>query len=291
MPGTFTNKKINVSFSIGAGQTGEKLGGSSVTALTGHRISCKIVKAGSDNHATATVQIYGMRLEVMVAMARAGPQPQTMQNNFVTIEAGDDTNGMNVVFTGNITYAWPDLTNAPQAMFRLEAMESALDEAKPAEPTSFKGPVPFEQCANAICQKIGRTFESNGVDKILNNPYFYGSGFMQFRQLAAMARVGWTSEDNQTIAAWPIDGSRQGGDYEISKANGMVTDPIGTQTGIIVKTLYKRPLKFGTNINVQSILGDAANGKWAIQRLEYSLESQMPHGEWFVTIEAQRGQN
>jgi hypothetical protein len=289
MPGTFTNKKINVKFSLDAA-TSANLGGS-VTALTGHRVSCKVTQAGQNQAATATVQIYGMRLEVMIAMARAGPQPQTMSNNFITIEAGDDTNGMNVLFTGNVTYAWPDLTNAPQAMFRIEAQASALPEAKPAEATSFKGPVPFEKVAQTIVQKMGYTFENNGVSKILNNTYFYGSAMMQFKQLAAMARVGWVSENNQTVAAWPIDKNREGGTYDISKANGMVTDPIGTQGGIIVKTLYKRPLKFGTNINVQSILGKAANGLWAIQRLEYSLESQMPHGEWFVTIEAQRGQN
>jgi hypothetical protein len=254
--------------------------------MTGHRISCKIVQAGQDHHGTATIQIYGMTLEVMNALAKIGAEAQTIKNNFVTVEAGDDTNGMNRVFTGNITYAWPDMTNAPQVVFRVEANESQAAEGQPAEATSFKGPVPFAQCANAICQKMGRTFENNGVSKILNSPYFYGSGFMQFRQLATMARVGWVSEYNERIAAWPIDGSRGGDSYEISKANGMVADPIGTQSGILVKTLYKRPIKFGSTINVHSII-TTANRTWNIQRVEYSLESQMPHGEWFVTIEAQ----
>lgn len=284
--GTFTKKRINVSFSYGKGQTGEA--GVNVTKMTGHRISCKIVQAGQDNSATLSMQVYGMTLAVMNSLARTGVEAQAQMNNFVTVEAGDDVNGMNVVFTGNITYAWPDMTNEPQVVFRVEANESQLDNAKPAEPTSFKGPVPFIKPAQVIAQKMGRTFEDGGVKKILNNPYFFGSGIMQFRQLAAMARVAWVSELNKTVAAWPIDKARPGGNYEISKANGMVTDPVGTQSGILVKTMYKRPIQFGTSINIKSIIDAANNGPWNVQRVEYSLESEMPHGEWFVTIEAQK---
>lgn len=255
--------------------------------LTGHRISCKITQAGVGSKPTASIQIYGMTLSAMNDLARTGLQGQEQRRNTVLVEAGDDENGMSVVFTGTIQYAWPDMTNMPNVVFRVQATGSQFDYVKPAEPTSFKGPTPFDTVGKAIAQKAGRVFESTGINKIINDPYFYGSALSQFAELAKTARVAWHDDNEKTLAAWPMDQSRQGGSYEISKANGMVTDPIGTPTGILVKTLFKRSLPFGTKIDVKSIITQA-NGPWRIQRIEYSLESEMPHGEWFMTIEAQR---
>lgn len=284
MPGSFVHRRINVSFSMGAGATGQA--GAANYRLVGKRISAKITMPGDAVMGTCSLQIYGMTLSEMNALAKTGWDALKTRQNSVTVDAGDDENGMSNVFHGQITYAWPDMTNQPQVVFRVEAQGGLLDAVKPAEPTSFKGATPFKTAAEAIVKKFAspRTLELFDINKTLNSPYFYGSARQQFSYLAKQARVAWVDENEKTIAAWPVAGARGGGGGTISKYTGMVSDPIGTPSGILVKQLFSRPYKFGTTVTVQSII-DAANGAWSIRRLDYSLESEMPHGEWFVTID------
>jgi hypothetical protein len=195
---------------------------------------------------------------------------------------------MSEVFAGNITYAWPDMTNMPQVVMRIEAQTGSFDGVRPAQPTSFKGPTSFQTAAQAIAQKfsVPRSLEiASGIKKMIDSPYFYGSALSQFKSLAKTARVAWVDENQKTLAAWPMMQSRPGGNSVISKETGMVADPIGTPNGILVRQLFSKPLKYGTQVTVQSII-TPANGAWSITKLEYSLESEMPHGEWFTTITA-----
>ena len=272
---------------MGQGATGAA--GSKNYSMIGKRISAKIVLAGMGFKGTCSLQIYGMTLSEMNALSHTGWILTEQRANTVTVMAGDDDNGMSEVFTGIIGYAWPDMTNQPQVVFRVEAQGGLVDALKPAEPTSFKGATPFRTAAQTIAQKFHkpRMLEIFNINKTLNSPYFYGAALMQFQYLAKAARVAWVDEDEKTLAVWPIDKARGGGDggAVISKYTGMVADPIGTPGGIIVKQLFTRPYKMGSTVTVQSII-DQANGTWSIGRIEYSLESEMPHGEWFTTIEA-----
>lgn len=287
MPGSFVHRRISVSFAQGQGVTGQA--GVSTSQLLGKRISAKISKFGNIGHGTASIQIYGMTLSAMNALSRAGWNLSKLKRASVLVMAGDDDNGMSEVFAGQVTYAWPDMTNQPQVVFRVEAQSGPFDGIKPAESTSFKGQVPFQTVAQAIAKKfeVPRQLQLNGINKMLENPYFFGSPLQQFHALAKQARVAWVDDDEKTLAAWPVGGVRSGGNNGvISKETGMVADPIGTPNGIIVKQLFTKPYEYGTQITVKSII-DQANGTWGITRLDYSLESEIPHGEWFVTIDAQ----
>ena len=286
MPGSFVHRRINVSFSMGQGATGAA--GLTNWNITGKRVSAKIILPGQGVKGSCSLQVYGMTLSAMNALSKTGWQAAKVRENTVRVEAGDDENGMSTVFEGTITYAWPDMTNQPQVVFRVEAQTGQFDAVKPAEPTSFKGPTPFKTAAEAIAKKFSkpRMLQLGSITKMLDSPYFYGSALKQFESLAKQARVAWVDENEKILAAWPMNGARPGGGGNvISKETGMVADPIGTQTGILVKQLFTRGLTFGTTVMVKSII-DQANGSWAIRRLEYSLESEMPHGEWFVTIDA-----
>lgn len=289
MPGSFVHRRINVYFSLGMGST--STAGFAASSLLGKRISAKIVLPGSGVKGTASLQIYGMRLEDMNELSKTGWQAIEARNNTILVTAGDDENGMSDVFEGTIVYAWPDMTNQPQVVFRVEAQSGAFDGVRPVKPTSFKGTVPFQTVAQTIAQKFfkPRQLDISGIKQQLDNPYFFGSAFQQFHYLAKAARVSWIDENEKVLAAWPLLGSRAGGVGSggniVSKETGMVADPIGTPQGILVRQLFNKPYPFGTTVNVKSII-KPANGEFVIRRIEYSLESEMPHGEWFVTLDA-----
>ena len=134
-----------------------------------------------------------------------------------------------------------------------------------------------------IAKKMGATPENSGVNAVLNNPYMWGPAFTQMKQLASATRASWIL-DNGVLAMWPQNGIRQNSSATIiSKETGMVGYPMGTPSGIVVRTLFNRAIKYGSVVTVQSDITQA-NGRWKIIGLEYELDAQMPKGRWFCVL-------
>ena len=288
---SFVHRKIVTSFSYGAGATGQA--GVANVKLTGLRTSAHITNASGDgSKAELSLQVYGMPLSLMNKLSVIGMQSAIYQRkNTVLVEAGDDVNGMNVVFQGNVNRAWPDMQNQPQVPFRVEATGGSFDAVKPGQPISYQGPTKASVILQNVAGQMGRSLEMSTkvANLMLTDPYFFGSPYKMMEEIGKALRIGWTDENEQTLAAWPMMGGRDGGDVIlISKDTGMVNDPVATPSGILVKKLYDRPIKMAQKVEVKSII-DQANGSWQITKIDYSLESETPHGEWFVTLEAFKG--
>lgn len=279
----FNHKKIDLAFSLGKGATGEA--GSQVISVKGLRVSASITMAGTDQNECA-LTVYGLTHDLMNKLSFVGTATGLQKQNDVLVMAGDDINGMNEVFRGNIVYAWPDFMARPQVAMRIEAKTGTFAGVKPVEITSFSGNVEVKTALEQIAKKMDRTSEITGSLGQLSDPYFYGSAMSQLKSLAAAGRFAWVDENQRTIAAWPMDSARQGSAYVISKQTGMVGTPIGTPTGVLVKQLFAKPTKFGTTIQIVSENANEATGKYYINKVNYNLESEMPHGEWFMTIDA-----
>lgn len=282
---SFVHRKINVSFGLGEGVTGES--GTKTVTVTDKRVSCRVIAAGTDQM-QCSLQIYGLTKSLMNQLANVGVQANNLKKNTVLVEAGDAENGMNVVFEGDIIYSWPDFQSQPQVVHRIEAKKGAFSGVKPAEPTSFDGDVKIETVIKAIAGKMGMVPKINGNLGTIASPYFYGAAMAQMKALGIAGRFAWVADNLDILAAWPFNGSREGGQGDsnvISKETGMVGSPIGTPTGILVKQLFSKPKTWGTSITVESENIPTASGSYTINRVDYSLESEMPRGEWFTTLD------
>jgi hypothetical protein len=67
----------------------------------------------------------------------------------------------------------------------------------------------------------------------------------------------------------------------------MVGYPAFTAQGVIVRSIYNPSIGFGHKIEVQSDLTPACS-EWVVYRLDYELDSMVPHGKWFAVMEAAR---
>ncbi|MBS0369004.1 MAG: hypothetical protein JSS57_07380 [Proteobacteria bacterium] len=288
---SFVHRKIRVSFGLGQGQTGES--GTNTVTVEDKRVSCRVVAAGTDQM-VCSLQLYGLTKSLMNQLANVGAQAGNLKKNTVLVEAGDSENGMNVVFQGDIIYSWPDFQSAPQVVHRIEAKMGAFTGVKPADPTSFDGDVKIETVIKTIAGKMGMIPQINGNLGTISNPYFYGAAMAQMKALASAGRFAWVADNQNILAAWPFNSSRgagtagggnAGGSNLISKDTGMVGSPIGTPTGVLVKQIFSKPKTWGTSISIQSENIPEANGSYTINRVDYSLESEMPKGEWFNTFD------
>lgn len=262
------------------------ISGQANVTLKGLRVSCTILYAGGWQMGQANLLLYGLTKDHLNQMSTAGSRVVVSPDYKITIEAGDDQNGMSQVFSGNVTNAWADMQTAPGVVMHIDARES-VDQVKPTgtdtSAISHENDVPAEKLMADLAAFAKLKFENNGVHAMVSNHYAYGGIREQMQHIAELANCEMVIQ-NDTLAIWPKYGSRQGGGLVISKETGMVGIPGFTEGQVLVKKLFDRNINFGTQFTVKSDVVTVANRTWTINRIDYMLESMVPHGDWYAVL-------
>ena len=147
---------------------------------------------------------------------------------------------------------------------------------------SFKGAADVAGIMSSLAGLMGYSFENNGVQATLSNPYLHGTAYRQAEKCAHDADINWTL-DNGKLAIWPKGKARAGDTPLISKDTGMVGYPGYNKQGIMVTTLFNPAIVYGSMIQVQSSLTPAC-GKWIVYTLVHDLASETTDGPWFTQM-------
>lgn len=275
----YTRRYIDVDFTGPAG----------AVHVTRHRVSASVVTAGQIDMGSAEVAIYGLPLETMNKLATFGTRFRPIQNTTMKITAGDDVNGMSVIFEGTLSQAWGDFQSAPDVPFHAIAFTGLLEAVKTQDPqtaySSYTGPTQASTILQKLAGSAGWSFENNNVNAVLDSPYLFGSILNQVKAVAAAGRFNYVIENN-TLAIWPSGKARDGGTgggMIISRETGMVSSPTFTDFGIIVKTEFSKPINYGASFTVKSML-TPANRTWYTVKKEFDLQSLVPKGHWFLSL-------
>ena len=279
----FKKKLLSVSFQLATGTFDGT--DSNTLKLDGLRISSTIQKAGGSSLGTAEIRIYGMTLSQMNQLSTLGMQVMLVPRNIVSLSAGEEGSSMGLVFIGQITNAYADFQAAPDVPFFVQAHVLAGDAVRMIPPTSTKGSADVATLLSGFATQLGLTFENNGIDIKLSNPYLSGSILDQAQEVVNAAGIAWNKGDNGVLAIWPKTGSRGGSIPLISPETGMVGYPSYTAQGILVRTLFNPSISFGGKIQIQSDLKPACK-VMTVQVLNHTLDSQVPDGKWFSDIQA-----
>lgn len=289
----FAKRKIDVKFTMGpvkdikTGATSQPTfteSGTNEVLLSGYRAQANIIKAGGLSMGGLQLRIYGISLSLMNQLSFLGKIPLATRNNTVTVSAGDDINGMSVVYVGNINAAYADMQGAPDVVFVVQASAGLFEAINPIKPNSYQGSASVSVIMAGLANQMGKVFEDNGVNVKLSNPYFPGTARAQAEACARAADINWII-DNNTLAIWPKDGSRGSAIPLVSPDTGLVGYPTYTGNGIGFICRYNPSIGFGAMVEVKSSLTPAC-GKWVVYYLAYELESETNGGVWFTRVEA-----
>ncbi len=280
---SFLKRKIDITFQLGTGSFGNS--GFDTIKITGRRVSATITKAGAASMGEVQLTIYGMRLDHMNELSTLGQIPFQVpgqRRNTVIVEAGDDQNGMSVVYVGTIVNAYFNAQAAPETSFNVLAYAGSLEALRPVEPTSVKGPADTATIMGGLAAAANLDFESNNVDVKLPTCYFKGSIRDQMKTCADMANVNWLI-DNGKLAIWPKTGSRTNQPVPtISAESGLVGYPTFNVQGVDVVSLFNPAIVFGSSVKIENSILKKANGTWYVYTLYYDLESELPNGKWYT---------
>lgn len=282
-------KVLKVSIKLGQQSDSWNAQGDDTLVAEGFRVSCQINYGNGSPLPSAKIKIFGLPLDVMMKLLRVRWNTEQAMQNMVQVEAGTHDN-LRVIFTGNITFAYPDFTAMPEVCLNIESHTAVLWQLKPAEPVSHEGEADVATVIRQLTEKMGRKFENNGVNVKISNTYLDGTELAKIQKIAAHADID-VYVDNDTIAIAPKGQPRSTDIPLLRPDTGLIGYPIPDLQGVQLRCLYDTALKFGGLIEISGSQIEQCNGRWRVFGMMLDLESQVPNGKWFAEIKASNVEN
>ncbi|OYW78649.1 MAG: hypothetical protein B7Z19_06795 [Polynucleobacter sp. 32-46-5] len=228
------------------------------------------------------LRVYGMTLAQMNEFSSDGANMVAVQNQSVTVIAGNQGDSLEQVFSGTLISSYIDLSSVPDVCFTCAAVAGYYNKAAPAAPNTYKGAQNAEDIIQALASSIGYAFENpNNAHAVVQNQYLSGSVVDQMQAVARAASIPLVIE-NKTVTIWPNNGTRDDVVIDLSAETGLVGYPSYWEAGFTVKSEFNPVIAIGRIINLTSQL-PKANGQFPVQYVTHELSTLTPDGPWFTT--------
>lgn len=277
---SFDNKKeLRFIITLGTGTFGAS--SNNQITLEGFRATVDIDKAGGMMMGTLRAQIYGVFQSEMNSITTLQWKPKAIIQNTVQVYAIDGAQET-LVFQGNIVNAWGNYQSMPDVFLQIQAQSAYFNQLQPVAPSSFKGTVDVATLMAQLASSMGLTFENNGVQVQLSNPYLPNTALEQAKKLARDAGID-IYLDNNVLAITPPNTPRGTRIPEISPQSGLNGYPTFDGVGVNFQTYFNPAIAFGGSIKLVTSITQAA-GQWIVTSIAHRLESEKPGGVWFSTV-------
>lgn len=247
------------------------------------RTSARILMAGGFTNGSMNLQIRGLTLDHINELSTYGTYANPNYNYQITVDAGDEINGMSTVFVGGVQQAWADMRAMPDVPFHVIAKAGGAPAVNRTTPTTYPGSSDVVMMLQKLARENGLNLENNGVKAKIADPYFWGSGWKQMKEIIDAVGIDGVIDGN-TLAIWPQDGARAGEDLMVSADTGMRDYPSFTTYGVQVRVEFRRALRYGGYMTIKSDI-PKANNRWRIVRIDYNLDASTPKGNWFAVLD------
>lgn len=258
--------------------------GSNQLSATGLRIAANIISGNGSVMPNAQIKIYGLKFENMLNLLRL--QWHTLQAlmSTVKLEAGEEGGNLSIVYEGNITFAYPDMTAAPNVALTIESMASVVESLQVKSlPDEIKDSIDAAALIETICGRMGYVFENHNNASHMINGTYEGSDLNRIRTICAACDFDLYTEKN-LIAISPKGVARKIPMPVITPKSGLVGYPTPDLRGIKFKCLYDKSLRFGGLVEVKDSEITVCNNKWRVYGLTISLDSETQKGNWFCEV-------
>jgi hypothetical protein len=277
---SFTSKAIELRLTLGTGTFGAQKGNTKL--VRGLRVDCQIEKNGHPSKNRAMLKVYGMLKDDMDTLNATPYGTLKVRKDLIQVSAGTANLPLDVVFEGEMTERWAVYKSPPNLYFHIVALAGFYPAITPATPKSYTGSTDVRSIMGGLASQMGYTFEDNGVNVKLSDPYLHGTPMDQASHVADAANIEFGVDDGTLFIA-PRGAARKGEVPLISKDTGMVEYPTFGKKGIEIRTLLIPNIKLGGVVEVKSSI-NIANGLWRVVRLHHQLDSETPNGKWFTRI-------
>ena len=244
--------------------------------VTGNKYSNKIVNE-------ATIKIINLakdkRNEILTETT---PYKMQTYNQKIIIEAGRKSYGYTKVYEGNMYRA--TITQPPDIILTIKCLTGFSNASKISSITTG-ATATLKQIAEKIATQNSLKLDFEATDKNIANFSYIGS---ILHQIDALEKLGPISAyiDNDKLVVKDLNKPLVNKSITLNEHSGMVGIPQVDEMGVKVKVLFNPSILVGGQIIIDSKINPAANGKYVVYKLMFSLASR--DTDFYYIIEANR---
>jgi hypothetical protein len=203
----------------------------------------------------------------------------------ITVEAGRQSYGTAIIYTGNIIYS--SLSQPPDVGITLKCLTGNFLKTQVVG-VSQSGQATTQQISASVANLTGLILRYEATTKNISNYNFSGSGINQIAELNNLGGINAYQDDGVLVvkdAGVPLRNTLK----IVSPSTGMIGIPEFTEQGIKVKFLLDNRVLIGGLIRIQSNIYPAANGEYVIYKLSFEICTR--DTPFYYIAEAQRIRN
>lgn len=215
-------------------------------------------------------------------LTETSPFNSNKRRKILTVEAGRQSAGYSMVFSGDITSAAggqpPDISMTLKATTGDYSKGVIVANSQP-------GLAPLRNIAAVVAQNLGLSLQFEAHPRQIANYSFTGAAVKQVEALGRLGNVNAYIDDGQLVVKdTGIPLNRRSKVVDLN--TGMIGIPEFTERGIKVRMLFDNQVALGGALDVRSTLNPAATGIYSIYKLDFELSNRdVP---FYYTAEAQR---
>lgn len=242
------------------------------------------IQASGTKYANATenecdVKITNLSKDVRdYILTETSPFIKSKDPKRLIIEAGRKSTGTSVVFIGDIISAVP--SQPPNIELSIKAATGATSKGDIVA-RSKAGSTPLSKIAGDVAKDLNLKLNFQAKDKNIANYSFAGGNLKQVDELGRAGGVNAYVDDDQLIVK-DYDVALNGKSRTLNLETGMIGIPEITEHGIKVKYLFDNESAIGGALIVQSKINPAANGTYAIYKLNFDIANRDTQFYWIA---------
>ena len=203
-------------------------------------------------------------------LTETSPLNQLKKPRKLFIEAGRESIGVFALFQGDITGGTPsqppDIILTLKAKTKQAAKGIVLAQAYGAREQ-------LSTIAKGVADALGLALVFEAQDKAIANYSFTGGALKQVEKLGETGRVNaYVDDDRLIVKDYNVPLAQA--THVLSKSSGLIGAPELTEQGVKVKYLLDPKSQLGGELELESEIYPAANGKYVIYQLSYEVSNR-----------------
>lgn len=215
-------------------------------------------------------------------LTETSPFNQSRKPKRLTIEAGRESTGVSRLFVGDITECSP--AQPPDIVLTIKAKTKQADKGTVVA-VAHGAQEQLSVIAQGVASALGLTLVFQATDKSVANYSFSGGALKQIQKLGEAGRVNAYIDDDKLIVK-DYNAPLQQTTNVLSKDSGLIGIPELTEQGVKVRYLMDPNSKLGGELELESELYSAVNGRYVIYTLSYELATR--DTQWYCVAECKR---
>lgn len=245
----------------------------------GAAITAKIVKNTDPKQNSCEVSIANLDVDnIDYLVTETSPWNPSAKPKVLTVEAGRQSTGTAMLFTGDITSATP--TMPPDRILTMKAKTQESAKYKYAGRQSAKT-VQLSELSRLVASDYGLRLKFEAKDKTISNYLFNGPLAKQVQKLALVGDIDAYIDDD-TLVVKDFGKALKGRALLVSAETNMIGAPSLDEKGVKVRIMFDPTVVLGQQIEIKSNVNKAANGQYVVYAMTISLASRAQ--DWYLDL-------